>query len=220
MYFDRYVRLAILGSRGIPAEFGGFETFAEQLAVRLVERGVDVTVFCEATQSYRASSYKGVKLKYLSTPRIAGLRSTWFDVVSIVKSLRGYDVVYMLGYNAAYAFFLPRLFRTKIWVNMDGLEWKRAKWSRGAKAFLRTMEFLAVKFASKIIADARGISDHLKRTYGVTEQVKLIPYGALPVEEPPDPALLEEYGVDPDRYYLVVSRLEPENHVLDPDGPG
>ena len=105
-------KIAILGSRGIPAEFGGFETFAEQLSVRMVEMGVDVTVFCESTQEYKEPYYKGVKLHYLSTPNLVGLRSIWFDLISILKTLRGYDAVYMLGYHCAFAFVIPWLFGT------------------------------------------------------------------------------------------------------------
>ena len=107
--------VAILGSRGIPAEFGGFETFAEQLAVRLVARGYKVTVFCEYSQSYRKPDYKGVRLVYLRTPAVPGLRSIWFDSVCILRSLRGYDAVCMLGYHAAFAFVLP-------WLLQDGHE--------------------------------------------------------------------------------------------------
>ena len=126
-------KIAIIGSRGIPAEFGGFETFAEQLSLRLVDKGFNVTVYCESTQKYQEPEYKGVKLVYVSTPNIIGLRSIWFDFINIIRTLRGYDVVYMLGYHAAFAFILPWLFRTNFWVNMDGLEWKRDKWSPFAK---------------------------------------------------------------------------------------
>jgi glycosyltransferase involved in cell wall biosynthesis len=210
---ERAKKIAILGSRGIPAEFGGFETFAEQLAVRLVDRGFDVTVFCESTQSYREPTYKGVKLVYLSTPNIVGLRSVWFDIVSILRTLRGYDVVYMLGYHAAFAFVLPWLFRTNFWTNMDGLEWKRDKWSANAKRYLQLMEWFAARFSRRLVADAEGIAQHLREAYRVGHKTLMIPYGAYEVDGAPDACLIEEYGVEPGEYYLVVCRLEPENHV-------
>ena len=209
------IKFAIIGSRGIPAEFGGFETFAEQLAVRLVKKNIEVTVFCEDTQSYKDDTYKGVNLVYVKTPNIVGLRSIWFDIVNIFKTLKGYDAVYMLGYNAAFAFILPWLFRTKFWVNMDGLEWKRSKWSFFAKKFLKTNEYFASKFAMLIIADAHGIADYLKRTYHISDKTVMIPYGANLLDKKPEPQIVEEIGFEVYEYYLVVCRLEPENHVLE-----
>lgn len=207
-------RLAILGSRGIPAEFGGFETFAEQLAVRLVERGWEVTVFCEPSQSYREPEYKGVRLEYVYTPEITGLRSIWFDLAGVARTLRGCDAVYMLGYHAAFAFWLPRLAGTNFWVNMDGLEWRRSKWSPNAQRYLKTMEALAARFAPHIVADAQGIENYLHRAYPHTHgKTRVIEYGAYPVTTPPDTAPLAEYGLQAGEYYLVVCRLEPENHV-------
>lgn len=208
-------KIAILGSRGIPAEFGGFETFAEQLAVRLVAFGHDVTVYCEKSQSYEEPSYKGVKLVYLETPNIVGLRSVWFDIVSIIQTLRGYDFVYMLGYHAGFAFVLPWAFRTNFWTNMDGLEWKRDKWSPMAKRYLRINEWFAARFSRKLVGDAEGIVQHLRKSYGVDHKTIMLPYGAYRVEQEPDAALVEQFGIEIGEYYLVVCRLEPENHVLE-----
>lgn len=207
--------VAILGSRGIPAEFGGFETFAEQLSVRLVERGYDVTVYCEYSQSYRDPEYKGVRLIFVRTPLLPGLRSIWFDSVCVLRSLRGYDAVCMLGYHAAFSFFLPRIFRTNFITNMDGIEWKRDKWSPTAKRYIRWMEFFAARFSSRLVADADGIADHLNTRYGVGGKTTMIPYGADPVAGTPDPSHLNELSVTPNSYYLLVCRLEPENHVLE-----
>ena len=207
--------IAILGSRGIPAEFGGFETFAEQIAVRLVDKGFKVTVFCEDSIAYSGFDYKGVRLIYVKTPHVTGLRSVWFDVVSILRTLRGYDVVYMLGYHAAFAFFLPWLFRTNFWVNMDGLEWKRDKWSMLAKRYLSIMEWVAARLAHRLVADAQGIADYLQQACGVSHKTVMIPYGAYPVESSPCDVSVREMGYFPGQYYLVVCRLEPENHVLE-----
>ncbi|WP_078120184.1 DUF1972 domain-containing protein [Thiosocius teredinicola] len=206
-------RIAILGSRGIPSEFGGFETFAEQLSIRLVEKGFDVTVFCERFQQYHEPTYKGVKLIYIATPRLVGLRSVWFDIASVVRTLRGYDVVYMLGYHAAFAFVLPWIFRTNFWTNMDGLEWKRDKWSSGAKRYLRVMEWFAARFSRRLVADAEGIAEHLRTHYGAAEEISMIPYGAHVVDDSSAPSAEDLFGLSKDEYYLVVCRLEPENHV-------
>lgn len=208
-------RIAILGSRGIPARFGGFETCAEQLAVRLVRRGCRVTVFCEGGDTPAPAVYQGVRLRYVRTPDIVGLRSIWADLVAILACLRGYDQVYMLGYHAAFTFVLPRLFGVDFWVNMDGLEWRRAKWSHAAKVYLRLSEGLAARLARHLIADAGAIGSHLATCYpGCADKVQVISYG---VEVPPPaPArLLDRWGLAPRCYDLVVCRLEPENHVLE-----
>jgi glycosyltransferase involved in cell wall biosynthesis len=213
---NRRPRLAILGSRGIPAEFGGFETFAEQLAVRLVERGWDVTVFCEPSQTYREPEYKRVTLKYVCTPEITGVRSIWFDLMGMLRTLRGYDIVYMLGYHAAFAFFLPRLLGTNFWVNTDGLEWHRSKWSPRVQRYLKTMEGLAARFAPHLVADAQGIADHLAASYPAARgKTRVLEYGAYLIDTPPPTDTLTRFGLRPRDYYLVVCRLEPENHVLD-----
>lgn len=212
---DRKLKIAILGCQGIPAKFGGFETFAEQLATRLAQRNFSVTVFCEAEDGSRPATYKGVSLEYLQTPKITALRSIWFDAACIVKCLRRYDIVYMLGYHVAFAFFLPVICGDKFLVNMDGLEWKRTKWSGFAKKYLRAMEYLAAKWSTVLVADAQGIADYLNKRYGHPEKVVMIPYGADIIQTAPDPAMLSAYGLEAGSYYLVVCRLEPENHVLE-----
>jgi glycosyltransferase involved in cell wall biosynthesis len=212
---DRKLKIAILGSQGIPAKFGGFETFTEQLATRLAQRSFSVTVFCEAEDDNNPDTYKGVSLKHIKTPKITAIRSIWFDTVSILKCLGKYDVVYMLGYSVAFAFFLPRIFGDKFLVNMDGLEWKRTKWSAFAKRYLHAMEHLATSLATVAIADAEGIADHLIKQYGSPEKVVMIPYGADVIMTTPDPKKLVPFGLEAGNYYLVVCRLEPENHVLE-----
>jgi len=212
---DRKLKIAILGSQGIPAKFGGFETFTEQLATRLAQRSFSVTVFCEAEDDNNPDTYKGVSLKHIKTPKITAIRSIWFDTVSILKCLGKYDVIYMLGYSVAFAFFLPRIFGDKFLVNMDGLEWKRTKWSAFAKFYLRIMEYLTVKCATRLVADAEGIADYLNKKYGYPQKIVMIPYGSDIIEIPPNLEILSNFGLEAGNYYLVVCRLEPENHVLE-----
>ena len=212
---DTKLKIAILGSRGIPAKFGGFETFAEQLAVRLVKKNFAVTVFCESEAGEKLDTYKEISLRYVKTPRVTAVRSIWFDTACILKCLGKYDIVYMLGYSVAFAFFLPRILGEKLLVNMDGLELKRTKWSALAKGYLRAMEHLATSWATVAIADAEGIADHLIKQYGSPEKVVMIPYGADVIMTAPDPKKLVPFGLEVGNYYLVVCRLEPENHVLE-----
>ncbi len=209
------LRIAILGSRGIPARFGGFETFAEELAVRLTRRGCEVTVFCEQETADPPAEYKGIRLRYVRTPRLVGLRSVWSDLSALIACLRGYDHVYMLGYHAAFTFVLPRLLGVDLWVNMDGLEWRRTKWSGPARVYLRVSEALAVLFARHLIADAEAIGAHLVAAYPRSaKKIAVIPYG---VEVPTnlDRGHLASWGLVAGGYDLIVCRLEPENHVLE-----
>ena len=208
--------IAILGSRGVPAAYGGFETFAEELSTRLVEKGVDVTVYCESDGNDSAPrAYRGVNLVHIAQPKLGPLNTIIFDAKCLWHARRSYDVVYMLGYGASLFFFIPRLWGTELWVNMDGIEWLRSKWNFLARTWLRTMEMVATWFASRIIADAEAIRAHLEHRMWRKLNTMVIPYGAAIVDEAPEKGLLAEYGVDSNAYYLVVCRLEPENHVAE-----
>jgi glycosyltransferase involved in cell wall biosynthesis len=205
------MKVAILGTRGIPAEYGGFETFAEELSTRLASSGFDITVFCEGGGPDAA--YKRVRLRYVKLPRVGPLSTVLYDAKCILKALRGFDIVYMLGYGAGAFLCVPRLLKVTVWVNMDGLEWKRSKWPWYGKLYLRINERLAVKFANMLIADANGIRDYLTHSYGRDISCNTISYGAYVVDRAPDSAAIRDFGLEPCEYYLVVCRLEPENHV-------
>lgn len=209
-------RLAILGTRGIPARYGGFETFADEISVRLVARGVDVTVYCElAMGESQPADYKGVRLEYVPSPRLGPLTTIVFDLKCLWHARRGFDVVYMLGYGASLFCFIPRLFGSRVWINMDGLEWARSKWSWPAKVWLRVMEGVAMWTPNRIIADADAIQANLAERHRHMPDCTVIPYGAPLVEQAPSLDLLTEWGLSTEGYYLVVCRLEPENHVLE-----
>jgi len=121
----------------------------------------------------------------------------------------------MLGYGAALFFFLPSLFGKKLWINPDGLEYARSKWSLPAKVWFKVMEAMAVIFADQVIADAEAIRAHLRKRHPWMPPCSVIPYGAPLVEEPPPKELLTEWQLSPHEYFLIVCRLEPENHVLE-----
>jgi glycosyltransferase involved in cell wall biosynthesis len=208
------LRLAILGTRGIPARYGGFETFAEEIAVRLVERGIDVTVYCEAGDTAGPASHRGVRLAYVPAVRWGPLTTILFDLRCLIDARKGFDVVYMLGYGSAPFCFIPRISGSRVWINVDGVEWARAKWGSAAKTYFKGMETLSLWTPNRVIADAAAIRDHLLRRHaGTTTPISVIPYGAPVLTVVPDPALLSPRELAPDRYYLVVCRLEPENHV-------
>lgn len=212
---DKQVHLAILGTRGIPASYGGFETFAEELALRLAERGVDVTVYCENRVGDKPEMYKGVRLTYIPSPQLGPLTTILFDLRCLWYSRKGFDVVYMLGYGTSIFCLIPRLWGTKVWINMDGIEWARAKWNLAAKIYFKVMEAIAVRIANRIIADAEGIRQFLQDRHKHISPCNVIPYGANVIDSAPDISLLAGLNLQPKQYYLIVCRLEPENHVLE-----
>lgn len=209
------LRLAIVGCRGVPARYGGFETFAEEIGSLLAARGVEVTVFCEGPRGDRPKTHRGMRLRYAPAPKLGPLETLIYDFFSLWRSRRGYDVVYMLGYTSSILCALSRLWRNEVWINMDGLEWRRSKWPWYGRLFLRWMEAMAMKTGTLLVADSEAIREHLRTSFPVMPPCEVIRYGThLPVEGP-DFEILRRFGVKPDSYYLVVARLEPENHIVE-----
>ena len=209
------LHIALLGTRGIPARYGGFETFAEQVATRLQRRGHHVTVYgrCGFISRWgRQEGFHGVARidtptiyhKYLETP-IHALTS-FIDVL-----FRRYDAA--LVCNAANAPFAPivLLKRIPLLINVDGIERNRAKWNSLGKLWYRLGERSAVAFATRVVSDADVIADYYRETYGCHSEV--IPYGVHPEVQPPGPTLAQ-FSLQPNGYMLYVSRLEPENNAL------
>lgn len=206
------MRIAILGTRGIPARYGGFETFAEQLATRLVSRGHDVTVYCRFHYvSPRQLEYHGVRLRVLPT-----IRHKYFDTVihTLLSTLHAatqrFDAA--LVCNAANAPFVPvlRIAGTPVVINVDGLEHKRKKWSWIGRSYYRLTEWLATFLPNEIVTDARVIQEYYQ-AYHRAEST-MIAYGAE-IERRLDRAAVRQWRVEPNRYVLYVSRLEPENNA-------
>jgi glycosyltransferase involved in cell wall biosynthesis len=205
------VRIAILGTRGIPANYGGFETFAEELSVRLVARGHEVTVYCR--ERFPLPKYRGVDLAYLPT-----IRSKYFDTlahtfVSTLHLLR-HPVDVALYCNGANAIFtlLPRLARIPVAINVDGIERRRRKWNAPARAWFHASEWLSTKLPTGLVTDAQAIRRYYLETYGADST--FIPYGADAIRaESQD--VLGQLGLEPGGYFLYVSRFEPENRALE-----
>jgi glycosyltransferase involved in cell wall biosynthesis len=206
------MRIAILGTRGIPASYGGFETFAEHLSTRLVARGHDVTVYCRAHYvSPRQLEYHGVRLKVLPT-----IRHKYFDTVvhSFISALHAvpgrFDAALIC--NAANAPFAPilRLTGTPVAINVDGLEHKRKKWGWLGRRYYRLVEYLSTLLPNEMVTDAQVIQDYYLARYNAPST--MIAYGSE-VERRPDRATVRKWRVEPNRYLLYVSRLEPENNA-------
>lgn len=210
------LRVAILGARGIPASYGGFETFAEQLATRLAARGHAVTVYAETSEPVPDSDYQGVRVRYRRRPRWGAASVLAYDCACLWDARKDYDLVYMLGYGAAWACWWPRVFGVPVWINVDGLEWARSKWGRGARMYLRVMEWMATRAATRLIADADAIAQRFRQTYPRGAPSSFIAYGAELVQDADvDASVPAGWGLQPQQYMLVVARPEPENHVLE-----
>lgn len=205
------MRIALIGTRGVPARYGGFETAVEEIGRRLVERGHQVLVFCrgEATQN----SYLGMDLVHLGALPRRSLETLSHTAASVLHpSLNGVDAAFV--FNAANAPLLPvlRARRIPFATHVDGLEWKRAKWGPIGQRYYRFAESLSVRWSNALIADADAIADYYRHQFGVPSRV--IAYGA-PLLDDSAADRLAEIGLEPREYHLVVARFEPENHVLE-----
>jgi glycosyltransferase involved in cell wall biosynthesis len=206
------MRIAILGTRGIPASYGGFETFAEHLATRLVARGHQVTVYCRAHYvSPRQLEFHGVRLQVLPT-----IRHKYFDTVihaflsALHAAPKRFDAALIC--NAANAPFAPilRFTGTPTAINVDGLEHKRKKWGRLGRRYYRLAEYLSTLLPNEMVTDAQVIQNYYLAKHNAPST--MIAYGSE-VERKPDRSTVRKWRVEPNRYVLYVSRLEPENNA-------
>jgi glycosyltransferase involved in cell wall biosynthesis len=209
------MRLHILGCRGIPARHGGFETFAEQFSLYMVSRGHQVTVACqtELRKPEVADVWNGVRrVLYSEGPGPQG--TIRFDLRSAIAASKDKgSVILTLGYNTAIFSVLHRMRSVRHLMNMDGVEWRRRKWSAPERIWLRANEWCGAQLANGLIADHPAIKQHLSNLAS-PEKITVIPYGADAVEAMPT-APVEEMGLLPGRYDLVIARPEPENSILE-----
>ncbi len=208
-------RLAILGTRGVPARHGGFETFAERLACYLVDRGWEITVYCQAEGRgpLQEDWWRGVRRITIPVKRTCALGTVMFDFKSTLDALRRETLLLTLGYNTALFCGAYRLAGKTNLINMDGLEWQRAKWSRAEKWWLYLNERCGCLFGNQLIADHPEIASHLS-TRVSTDKIAMIPYGADEVTQA-DESVLSALGLQPNGFALVVARPEPENSVME-----
>ena len=204
------MNIAILGTRGIPARYGGFETLAEELSTRLAARGHQVTVYTR--QRHPEPCYRGVRLRYLPTIRHKYLDTVVHTFLSTLHLLF-HRVDAALYCNAANAVFtwLPRLAGIPVALNVDGLERQRKKWNWLARTWYLVSERLATLCPNAVVSDAASIADYYQKRYG--KRTHFIPYGAE-TGKLASAGALAALGLDPGRYFLYVSRMEPENNAL------
>ena len=204
------MRVAMLGTRGVPASYSGFETCAEELGARLAARGHDVTVYCRVPHiTHEGTSYRGMRLVKIPTIRTKHLDTITHSLLSAAHALaQGYDVSLFFNVGTSAVTWIPRLAGQRVVLNVDGLDWKRKKWGRFARWYIRTSERWATRFPHRVVTDSRRVQEYYLARYGAPSSY--IAYGAEPMTVTPGPCLAR-YGLVPERYVVFVGRLVPEN---------
>lgn len=207
------MKIGIIGTRGIPNEYGGFEQFAMYFAEYLAQQNIEVTVYNSSNHPYKDRSWKGVTIRHIYDPehRIGTVGQFIYDFLSILDSRkRAFDIIFQLGYTSSsiWGWLFPK--KAKIITNMDGLEWKRTKYSKPVQGFLKMAEKWAVKQSHALISDSIGIQTYLKKKYQA--ESSFIPYGATVFTNAKE-EVLDNYGLKPFSYNLIIARLVPENNI-------
>ena len=210
-------RVLLLGTRGVPAAHGGFESFAEKLAPFLVERGWRVTVYCQddvekVTQRFSVDCWRGVERIKVQVTRKGALGTIEFDWHSTRHASAQDGTCLVLGYNTAVMLTLLRAKRKKILINMDGIEWKRPKWSRPVRWWFYLNEWMGAWLGNRLVADHPSIADHLT-TRRNRMAIKMIPYGGDEVTAA-STAPIAAMGLEPGKYLISIARIEPDNSIL------
>lgn len=206
------MKIAMIGTRGVPAAYGGFETAVEEIGSRLAEAGHEVVVYCRHATRPRKREYRGMRLVHLGSLPVKSADTLSHTALSVahVVSHRRPDAAFV--FNAANAPFVPLLRARGIptAVHVDGLEWKRDKWGHRARRYYRWAEAYAVRHADALIADAQGIADYYRDEFQVPTE--LLTYGAKIIEDAPTDRIAA-LGLTPGQFHVAVARFEPENHV-------
>jgi len=207
------MKIAIIGTRGIPNHYGGFEQFAEYLSVELAEQEHQITVYNSHQHPFQGKTYKGVDIVHCFDPEyLIGTAGQFiYDLNCILDTRKKkFDIVLQLGYTSSsvWSKLFPR--KSIIITNMDGLEWKRTKYSKYVQRFLLYAEKFAIKNSDCLVADSLGIQNYIKEKY--QKDSVFIPYGADVFTEP-NIEIIKKYNVQPYNYNMLIARLEPENSI-------
>lgn len=207
------MRIGILGTRGIPNRYSGYEQFAEYFAQYMVQKGHDVSVYSSSLHSYQKHEFKGVKLIHQNDPedKLGTFGQFIYDFNCIRDSRkRNFDLLLLLGYTSSsiWGWYLPK--NTVIVSNMDGLEWKRTKYNWAVQHFLRLAEYLAIKTSDYYIADSKGIQTYLDEKYSISS--KYIAYG-VHIDQKQDTKLFSKLNLESGKYSMLIARMEPENNI-------
>lgn len=209
------MRVLILGTRGIPAHHGGFETFAEHFSLYLKNKGWSVTVYCQEKGHGPVweDDWNGVKRVHIPVTQEGAKGTIVFDWKSTLCAAKQRGIILTLGYNTAAFCAIYRLKGKKNIINMDGIEWQRDKWSFTERAWLYLNEKLGAWLGNHLVADHPEIKNHLAQ-FVSRNKIKVIPYTAVLLDSA-DQSLLEPFGLKRGRFVLLIARPEPENSILD-----
>ncbi|MBD3414373.1 MAG: DUF1972 domain-containing protein [Candidatus Aminicenantes bacterium] len=207
------MRIALTGTRGIPARYGGFETCAQELSVRLAKKGHDVWVYNRSGYyKQKPKEYQGVKLIYVPECKIKVLDTLSHTFLSLVHALwKQYDVILVLNNANSPLMILPKLWGKNAVLHIDGLEWQRGKWLGLGRIYFKFVEWLSMRLGIELITDSRCLQRYYQNKY--KKKVHFIPYGAA-LQKSHQPEILSRYGLKPREYFLQVTRFEPENNPL------
>jgi len=207
------MKIALLGIRGIPAQYGGFETCAEELGKRLVKKGHDVWVY--ARSSYykeKPKEYLRMKIVYLPGVNIKFLETLSHTFFSIIHAIgKSYDILLVFNSANSPLLIIPKLFRKNVALHVDGLEWKRAKWSTLGKKYYKFAEWLSTRLSVELIADSSEIIRYYREKY--RKEANYISYGAT-LQYSQNKSILKQFNIVPHEYFLQITRFEPENNPL------
>jgi len=209
------MKIAILGTRGIPNNYGGFEQFAEIVSVELVKLGHEITVYTPHFHSYKNSTFNGVLIRRIYSPEkyIGAAANFIYDFLCFRDALNNdFDIILECGYhsNAPSYFLMKKTTKPVLITNMDGLEWKRNKWNNFTKWLIKKLEKLAINRSDYLVSDNIGIQKYYQEKYNAKSY--FIAYGADLVDDY-NICILEDYKFFPQKYFILIARLEPENNI-------
>ena len=207
------MRIAVIGTRGIPNRYGGFEQFTEYIAPMLVERGYELYVYNSSSHPFKGTQWKGVHIiaKHDPEERMGTVGQFVYDFNCIMDARRrNFDVILQLGYTSSsiWSFCFPR--SSFVITNMDGFEWKRAKYTRPVQWFLKHAEKWAALYSDCLVADSGTMQQYILEKYN--RRADYIPYGAT-VFDKPDESVLQKFDLSKHSYNMLVARIEPENNI-------
>jgi glycosyltransferase involved in cell wall biosynthesis len=207
------MKIALIGTRGVPARYGGFETCVEEIGKRLTARGHEVWVYGRsAYYQERPSHYLGMRVRYLPALNVRSVETLSNTLLALLDAVgRPFDVLLVFNSANSPLLLIPKLLGKKVVLHADGLEWMRGKWNAFGRGYYRWAERVAAKSAIEIIADSREIQRYYRERYG--KETHYISYGAE-IRTSRDPSVLKRYGLEPEEYFLQITRFEPENNPL------
>ena len=210
------MKISIIGTVGVPANYGGFETLVENIITNVSSKKLTYTVYCSSkAYTERSDVYKGAVLQYISLDA-NGYQSILYDIYSLIKATKHSDSILILGVSGCCFLPIYRLFSKKrLIINIDGLEHRREKWGKLTRRFLKFSEQMAIKYGNVIISDNKGIQDYVNNEYGVSSE--LIAYGGdhvlCSITKEKENEILDKYSLRKEEYSFTVCRIEPENNV-------